>query len=863
MVKDLQKGTSFEFRLTAENEQGEGVPADVGPVVLPAEAPAAKPVKPSIAPTLTIRKPPATISAGHAVDVEITYTGEPRPKLQVLFNSSEVLPSRRVKIDEARRELRSTFTINKAETADSGDYTVVVTNESGSTSAQFTLRILDKASSPRNAQVTEVTEVSATVTWNAPTSDGGTPIKKYTLMKQAAGRTWQHVTTTTERSHKFVDLLAKTKYYFKIVPVTEEGEGEAAELGPVSVRGKIAALFFKLSSVLYSHSTCNFAVAPKEEKQIKSPQKTPQQSEANDNTDKQPQPPISTKPEISITKPAEEVSAGDNVEIVITMSGEPIPSLTIFRNGAELTESRKVRIEEKRRGVRFVLTLAKVDQTDTGTYTIKAKNPGGEASVDFTLKVVSKASPPQNLVASDVTSESATLSWLAPVDDGGKPVSGYVVYKRQANRTTWQKITKVTSTATKTTVTELQPSSTYDFRVVALTDVGEGEPAEVSRVRTEPPKNSEPQSRRGSSVVEAVATEKPKTKPTITMNKSEMTTTTSQIVQFTANFTGEPRPTISWYRNNVFITQSVHHQIDERRYDTVASLTINKTEMSDTGTYKVKAKNEVGETWAEFTLRVLSKASKPENLTATEVTNTSVTLTFDLPKTDGGTPIKHFIVEKRSAGRASWTRTTTTKTTTVTITELTDETKYDFRVRAETDQGEGEAAELEDIKTKSLEKKTKPELEKAKAEAAVAKPTVTVSKTQLKVGVNQMMQLDVSFTGQPRPTLTWSHDGVSIDNSRRIRFEERRFDMTCAMTIRKTESGDSGTYTVTARNEGGEATAEFTLVTVGKAGPPRNLVESDVTPVSCTLKWEPPLKDGGTPIKHFIVEKRSAGRTSW
>jgi Fibronectin type III domain/Immunoglobulin I-set domain len=261
-----------------------------------------------------------------------------------------------------------------------------------------------------------------------------------------------------------------------------------------------------------------------------------------------------------------------------------------------------------------------------------AKNESGEDQVEFTLRVVSKASAPLNMTESEVTSDSVTITWQAPLEDGGKPITQYVIYKRVSTRTAWQKVTKVTSTITSLTVKELQSSSAYDFRVVAETEQGEGEPAELFRIKTGQPKKEQPASRRTSAVgnIQEVA-EKPKSQPKLTLNKTDITTTTNQIIQIMATFSGEPRPALTWYYNGQIISESRHYQIEQRRHDTVCIFTINKTEQSDTGKYTVKAKNDIGEAFVDFNLRILSSAGPPKNLQVSEITTTSATVAWDAP----------------------------------------------------------------------------------------------------------------------------------------------------------------------------------------------------------------------------------------
>ena len=52
-------------------------------------------------------------------------------------------------------------------------------------------------------------------------------------------------------------------------------------------------------------------------------------------------------------------------------------------------------------------------------------------------------SAPQSLSASPVDSEKVTLSWAAPENDGGEPVTGYIVVAREASKKKFKKCGKV------------------------------------------------------------------------------------------------------------------------------------------------------------------------------------------------------------------------------------------------------------------------------------------------------------------------------------------------------------------------------------------------------------------------------------
>ena len=53
------------------------------------------------------------------------------------------------------------------------------------------------------------------------------------------------------------------------------------------------------------------------------------------------------------------------------------------------------------------------------------------------------------------------------------------------------------------------------------------------------------------------------------------------------------------------------------------------------------------------------------------------------------------------------------------------------------------------------------------------------------------------------------------------------------------------------------------LVNVDKPGKPGEPECEGTTEDSITLTWEPPLKDGGKPIKGYVVEKREKGSKRW
>lgn len=49
----------------------------------------------------------------------------------------------------------------------------------------------------------------------------------------------------------------------------------------------------------------------------------------------------------------------------------------------------------------------------------------------------------------------------------------------------------------------------------------------------------------------------------------------------------------------------------------------------------------------------------------------------------------------------------------------------------------------------------------------------------------------------------------------------------------------------------------------GLPGQCGEIVASDITKNSCKLSWKPPEHDGGTPILHYVVERREASKKTY
>ena len=275
---------------------------------------------------------------------------------------------------------------------------------------------------------------------------------------------------------------------------------------------------------------------------------------------------------------------------------------------------------------------------------------------------------------------TAVLEWKPPTNDGGEDVLGYHIELRHSGSTTWKRVSTEITRKCRYVVKDLKPGDEADAHVLAVNEKGEGEPSQPP-VHIVVPEKKEVETKRKSS---AKGTE-----PMVTVKAKTVEIFQGKSVSLEATFTGEPCPTVEWTFNSTKVKEDRRVKVEERRTIKTSKLTIVTAESVDQGTYTVTVRNVAGEATADIILTVLAKPGPPGELTTAEITDEAIVVTWSTPDSDGGTPIKHFIVEKRPASKSTWIKVTTTTERVCTVKDLVKATAYHIRVRAVTEQGEG------------------------------------------------------------------------------------------------------------------------------------------------------------------------------
>lgn len=130
-----------------------------------------------------------------------------------------------------------------------------------------------------------------------------------------------------------------------------------------------------------------------------------------------------------------------------------------------------------------------------GKYTCTLKNPLGSDSIPVSVTVLdAPAAPLGPLEVGGITPDSCVLKWEPPKvrlqlqrqlqgqlqDDGGSPVSNYVVEKRSRKSGKWEPVSKFVRVP-EYEVMGLEEGEQYEFRVSAVNDNGQSEPLEAAK----------------------------------------------------------------------------------------------------------------------------------------------------------------------------------------------------------------------------------------------------------------------------------------------------------------------------------------------------------------------------------------------
>ncbi|XP_038047566.1 titin-like, partial [Patiria miniata] len=840
-----------------------------------------------------------TVKAGTKIVVEATVIGSPVPTTTWSKDEIELHPDKRITMTtENTVRAKVKLTIDKSERTDLGEYTITAANDLGSDTVTVKVIVLDKPQPPNNLRITSITPVTISLIWEPPEDDGGSPITEYIIEKRDMKRaTWSKAGTTTSTELEFTvsKLLEGNEYLFRVSAVNKHGQSEPRLLGsPVVAKHQFDVphppskpqisdidsskmtvtwsppefnggseitgyvlerqevgrdRWVKVNKVALTDTTftCTDLIEGKEYIfRVVAENKAGLSKPSEPSDTHMAKPPYDVPGAPSKPKP-ENIDA---TTISITWNppesdgGSPVTGYIIER--CDVSRGRWVRANREKV---TELTFKVTDLVEGNKYQfrVSAENLAGVSKPSEPSDTIVAKLPydvpgaPERPTVSDIDSTQMTVTWSPPSVDGGSPVTGYILERKEKTSSRWTKVTKEPVTETTLTVKDLIEGKEYEFRVAAINKAGTGPFSEPSEPRI--------------------------TKPPYDVPGAPEQPTVSDI--------DSNQMTVTWETPSSDGGSPITGYILERKEKTSTRWTrVTKETITET-TLTVKDLNEGKE--YEFHVAAVNKAgtgpfSKPSDLqkakapydvpgppdipTVSDIDSTKMTVTWTVPSTDGGSPVTGYIPERKDKTSTRWMRVTKepiTETTLI-VKDLIEGKEYEFHVAAVNKAGTGPFSEP------SQPQKAKPPYD---VPGAPEKPEVTaVDRTQI--------------------TISWStpeSDGGSPITGYII---EKKDTSSTRWTKAHRDSVTETTLTVKDLIEGKEY--EFRVAAVNKAGtgpfsapsepritkPPYDVPgapeKPEVTAVDrtqITISWSPPESDGGSPITGYIIEKKDTSSTRW
>ncbi|XP_053310319.1 neurofascin isoform X7 [Spea bombifrons] len=167
---------------------------------------------------------------------------------------------------------------------------------------------------------------------------------------------------------------------------------------------------------------------------------------------------------------------GSTVRLDCRVRSDPSLRLTVtwMKDESQLYISNKMKKEDD------ALTIFGVAEKDQGAYTCVAKTELDQDFAKAYLTIQDKPDPPMDLELTDLAERSVRLTWV-PGDDNNSPITGFIIQfeENRYQSGTWHNLASVPGNV-NTAVLRLSPYVNYQFRVLALNELGSSMPSPSS-----------------------------------------------------------------------------------------------------------------------------------------------------------------------------------------------------------------------------------------------------------------------------------------------------------------------------------------------------------------------------------------------
>ncbi|XP_062919297.1 immunoglobulin superfamily member 22-like [Mobula hypostoma] len=523
------------------------------------------------------------------------------------------------------------------------------------------------------------------------------------------------------------------------------------------------------------------------------------------------------------------VKAGHTATIKIPFKGKPFPKITWTKDGVEVCEDQRTEIEKS--PTQTVLVLNRCIREDSGNVTLKLKSDCGSASANLQLNVIDRPKPPQGKVEFlEHTGKCISMKWKAPRDNGGKPITSFVIERKLVGKKSWIKIGEVNGDTTNFSTNKVEEGKAYQYRIRAINSEGVSDPLDSDEVFAGEPIESPGMP----------------SQPQVTdVSKDAIT------IAWTPPAQDGGAPVLGYIVERR--KKGSHHWIPATKEP------IQDTKFTADGLledmeyeFRVTAINRAGvgqpstASSSVVARNPIRAPGKVKDIKVTDSTNSSISLTWDKPEM--GDEPQGYILEMRADDAKEWTKCSKIPITSTnyTVGGLQERGKYFFRIRAVNEGGVGEPTKL----NKGIYAMPPP-----------ASPRFLDARmpNSMVVRAGAALCINVGFSGSPLPNVIWLKDGTPTKGREAI----TKGPNMSQFLISSAQRSDSGIYKIMLKNDYGEKSHDIRIRVADFPRPPTNLHVVEEVPNTVTLSWDHTpdnIEDGRV---QYVIMKRDASTATW
>jgi titin len=628
-------------------------------------------------------------------------------------------------------------------------------------SADSNVITVGSAGAPTGVSATRISSTNgqgaATVSWTAPTDDGGAPVTGYEVRWYYNGNhygTLQVAGNATSAIVGYPDIYSDLPLTFTVSATSQFGAGtESTQSNVVTPAGLPSAPLLPTTAP----STLGVNAV-----------------------------------DLQWTAPVDDGGAPITRYLIEFSSVTSGYSSSVYRDGSATSA---------------IIGYPDLSQTDTDfKFRVTALNAYGQ-SVQSVESIPATVSSPPSSVTATPADVSASVSWTAPSNNGYRAITGYRVTPYIG--ATAQTPQVFSGTATTRTVTGLTNGTSYTFKVAALNAVGYSSDSAASAAVT------------------------PRTVPGAPTAVSATPGDVSAAVSWTAP-SSNGGAAISGYTVTPYIGATA--QTAQVFNSTATTQTVTGLTNGTAYTFKVAATNVAGTGAQSAASAAVTPRTVPGAPTGVSASpgNTNAAVSWTAPASDGGAAISGYTVTPYIGAAAQTASTFDATSTSRTITGLTNGTAYTFKVAATNVAGTGA---------------------QSAASAAVTPRTVPGAPT----GVS-------ATPGDTSAVVSWtapaSNGGATITNYTVTPYigaasqTPTVFDASAtSRTVTGLTNGTAYTFQVSATNVAGTGSASTASAAVTPRTVPGAPTAVTATPgdTTASVSWTAPASNGGSAVTGYTV----------